>query len=60
MLAHSRDRVLERIQSGIVAKLKQKSWIVRFVFNLAYKWKLSRIRGGSPVPKARLLPFSYD
>ena len=44
-------RVLERIQSGIVMKLKQKNWLVRFVFNLAYKWKLWAIKSGKPVDK---------
>jgi long-chain acyl-CoA synthetase len=45
-------RVLERIQSGIVAKLKKKPWIVRFIFNIAYKLKSSAVRGGKPVEKA--------
>jgi len=44
-------RVLERIQSGIVAKLKKKPWIVRFIFNIAYKLKSSAVRGGKPVEK---------
>lgn len=44
-------RVLERIQSGIVGKLKKKSWLVRFVFNLAYKVKLGRIKRGTSVPE---------
>ena len=44
-------RVLERIQSGIVMKLKQKNWLVRFVFNLAYKWKLRAVKSGKPVDK---------
>ena len=52
-------RVLERIQSGIVMKLKQKNWIVRFLFNIAYSMKLRAIKSGKPVDKASLsLRFS--
>jgi long-chain acyl-CoA synthetase len=45
-------RVLERIQSGITAKLQQKSWLVRFVFNVAFKFKLWSINRGNAVDKA--------
>ena len=48
-------RVLERIQSGIVAKLKQKPWIVRFIFNLAFKLKRRSIKAGTPVEKVSLV-----
>lgn len=42
-------RVLERIQSGIATKLKQKNWIVRFLFNIAYSFKLRAIKRGKSV-----------
>ena len=48
-------RVLERIQSGIVGKLKKKNWLVRFVFNVAYKFKLGSIKRGTAVPEVSLL-----
>ena len=48
-------RVLERIQSGIVAKLKQKPWIVRFIFNIAFKLKRRSIKSGKSVEKVSLL-----
>ncbi len=42
-------RVLERIQSGIQAKLKAKPWIVRTIVGLAYRWKLSKLKAGVPL-----------
>lgn len=42
-------RVLERIQSGIQAKLKAKPWIVRTIVSLAYNWKLSKLKAGVPL-----------
>lgn len=42
-------RVLERIQSGIQAKLKAKPWIVRTIVGLAYSWKLSKLKAGVPL-----------
>jgi long-subunit acyl-CoA synthetase (AMP-forming) len=54
-------RVLERIQSGIVAKLKKKPWIVRFIFNIAYRLKSGAVRGGKPVEKVSYQPVhSYS
>lgn len=42
-------RVLERIQSGIQAKLKAKPWLVRTLVSLAYRWKLSKLKAGVPL-----------
>lgn len=44
-------RVLERIQSGIQAKLSAKPWIMRALVGLAMKWKLMRIKAGAPLHK---------
>ena len=45
-------RVLERIQSGIQAKLSAKPWIMRTLVGLAMRWKLFRIKSGVPLHKA--------
>jgi hypothetical protein len=47
-------RVLERIQSGIQAKLKAKPWIVRTIVSLAYRWKLSKLKAGVPLNRVSL------
>lgn len=47
-------RVLERIQSGIQAKLKAKPWIVRTIVSLAYRWKLSKLKAGVPLNRVGL------
>lgn len=44
-------RVLERIQSGIQAKLSAKPWIMRTLVGLAMRWKLFRIKSGAPLHK---------
>ena len=46
-------RVLERIQSGIQAKLSAKPWIMRALVGLAMRWKLARIKSGASLHKAR-------
>jgi hypothetical protein len=46
-------RVLERIQSGILAKLKAKPWIVRALVDMAYRWKLSKVKAGVPLNRVR-------
>ena len=50
-------RVLERIQSGIQAKLSAKPWIMRTLVGLAMRWKLFRIKSGAPLHKVGR-PFS--
>ncbi|BDA46672.1 Long chain acyl-CoA synthetase 3 [Coccomyxa sp. Obi] len=52
-------RVLERIQSGIQAKLKAKPWIVRTIVGLAYRWKLSKLKAGVPLNRATPLLDKY-
>ena len=44
-------RVLERIQSGIQAKLAAKPWIMRAIVGLAMRWKLARVKAGVPLHK---------
>ncbi len=44
-------RVLERIQSGIQAKLSAKPWIMRTLVGLAMRWKLFCIKSGAPLHK---------
>ena len=44
-------RVLERIQSGIQAKLSAKPWIMRALVGLAMRWKLARVKAGVPLHK---------
>ena len=44
-------RVLERIQSGIQAKLAAKPWIMRALVGLAMRWKLARVKAGVPLHK---------
>ena len=51
-------RVLERIQTGIQAKLKAKPWIVRVLMSLAFSWKIRRIRAGTPADHVSILPAS--
>ena len=46
-------RVLERIQSGIQAKLKAKPWLVRTLVGLAMRWKSARIKAGVPLSRVR-------
>ena len=46
-------RVLERIQSGIQAKLKAKPWLVRTLVGLAMRWKLARVKAGVPLLRVR-------
>ena len=47
-------RVLERIQSGIQAKLKAKPWVVRTLVGLAMRWKSARIAAGVPLSRVRV------
>ena len=49
-------RVLERMQSGIQAKLKAKPWLVRTLVGLAMRWKSARIAAGVPLSRVRPLP----
>jgi long-chain acyl-CoA synthetase len=49
-------RVLERIQSGIQAKLKAKPWLVRTLVGLAMRWKMARVRAGVPLLRVRPEP----
>ena len=49
-------RVLERIQSGIQAKLKAKPWLVRTLVGLAMRWKMARVRAGVPLLRVRIKP----
>lgn len=44
-------RVLERIQSGIQAKLSAKPWLMRALVSLAMRWKLARVKAGAPLHK---------
>ena len=44
-------RVLERMQSGIQAKLKAKPWLVRTLVGLAMRWKSARIAAGVPLSR---------
>lgn len=52
-------RVLERIQSGIQSKLKAKPWIVRTLVDLAYRWKLSKIKAGVPLQRVWCFRLCY-
>ena len=49
-------RVLERIQGGIAGKLKAKPFIVRLLLNLAFRWKISRIRAGASAARVCACP----
>ena len=42
-------RVLERIQSGIEAKVKKLPWLVQTLIGLAHSYKLRAIRSGVPL-----------
>ncbi len=54
-------RVLERIQSGIQAKLSAKPWIMRTLVGLAMRWKLFRIKSGAPLHKVgHASPLSFS
>ena len=50
-------RVLERIQSGIQAKLAAKPWIMRALVGLAMRWKLARVKAGVPLHKVWASPY---
>ena len=52
-------RVLERIQSGIAAKLAGKSLLTRLIFKAAYWFKSMRLWMGCSVESVRC-PFALD
>lgn len=52
-------RVLERIQSGIAAKVNGKGLLTHLVFNAAYWYKSLRMWMGASVESVWLSPFVH-
>ena len=52
-------RVLERIQSGIAAKVARKGMLTNLLFNAAYWYKNMRIQSGASVESVRVSTLKH-